>query len=320
MTTDNPQPLERPSLARPIMSVRPLVVDTADRLLSLQVKVTAPTTGTSLPVIVFSHGYEWSMDAYEPLAHRWAEAGFIVVQPTHLDSRRHGIALDDDAFPDIWRVRIADLHAIIDSLATIVDQVPTLRPRTNLDQLAVVGHSWGGQTAGALLGARVLDENGLPGENFTHPAVKAGALLSATGAGEDLTAFAIRYLPFARPEFATMTVPTLVVAGGKDQSAMSTRGPDWFEDAYHLSPSATRLLVIDEAEHLLGGIAGEDVNETTDENPARVALVADAVLSHLQDIFGIDEGAWGDFRTRATHSGEPLRIVTKVHTGGFGPA
>jgi hypothetical protein len=34
------------------------------------------------------------------------------------------------------------------------------------------------------------------------------------------------------------------------------------------------------AKHLLGGIAGEDVEETTDENPARVALVADAVLSH----------------------------------------
>ena len=314
MTTQKTEALPSPSLARPIMSVRSLVIDTIDRLLPLQVKVTAPTAGESLPVIVFSHGYEWSMDAYEPLAHRWAEAGFIVVQPTHLDSRRYGIALDDDTFSDIWRSRITDLHAIIDALATIIEQVPTLSTRADIRRIAVVGHSWGGQTAGAILGARVFDEEGRPGGGFSHPAVTAGALLAATGTGDHLTPFAARYLPFARPQFATMAVPTLVVAGGRDQSAMSTRGPDWFEDAFYLSPSATRLLVFEEAEHLLGGIAGEDVKETTDENPTRVALVADAVLSHLLQTFSIDDGAWATFTSRATHSDEPLRIETKEDT------
>ena len=67
-----------------------------------------------------------------------------------------------------------------------------------------------------------------------------------------------------------MTIPALVVAGGKDQSAMSTRGPDWFTDAYHLSPAPKRLLSIADGEHTLGGIAGEAVKETTDEDPARV--------------------------------------------------
>lgn len=57
------------------------------------------------------------MDGYEPLVDRWAAAGFVVVQPTHLDSRRHGIGFDGPRFGTIWRVRIADLHAVLDQLS-----------------------------------------------------------------------------------------------------------------------------------------------------------------------------------------------------------
>ncbi|WP_329064236.1 alpha/beta hydrolase [Amycolatopsis sp. NBC_01480] len=47
---------------------------------------TAPATGRDLPVIVFSHGMTLSVDDYAPLAGFWAAHGFVVVQPTHLDS------------------------------------------------------------------------------------------------------------------------------------------------------------------------------------------------------------------------------------------
>jgi hypothetical protein len=89
-----------------------------------------------------------------------------------------------------------------------------------------------------------------------------------------------------------MTTPALIVAGGKDQSAMSTRGPDWFTDAYHLSPAPKSLLTIVDGEHTLGGVAGEKVAETTDEDPARVALVADAISAYLLDAFKLDAAAW----------------------------
>ena len=62
-----------------------------------------------------------------------------------------------------------------------------------------------------------------------------------------------------------------VVAGDHDQSKMSSRGPDWFTDAYTHSPGATDLLTFYGAEHALGGIVGYEVAETTDENPERVA-------------------------------------------------
>ncbi|MFI5497109.1 alpha/beta hydrolase family protein [Actinoplanes sp. NPDC051859] len=298
-------------IARQIVSVKPLTVPTTDRRVPLQVKVTAPANGDRLPVIVFSHGNAWSMDGYAPLVERWAAAGFVVVQPTHLDSRRHRIGFDDPRFAGIWRVRIADLHAILDCLGDILDQVSGLPVRVDQHSVAVVGHSWGAQTAGALLGARVLDAAGTPGESFAHPAVKAGALIAATGTGDSLTPFAVEHLPFMRPDYTSMTTPALVIAGGKDQSAMSTRGPDWFTDAFHLSPAPKRLLGIADGEHTLGGLAGEAVKETTDEDPARVALVAGAASAYLLDTLGLDTAPWNALTKQAADCATTLTVDTK---------
>jgi len=288
----SPTQLSPTQLDRRIVAVKPITVPSPDRGIDLQVKVTAPMSGEDLPVIVFSHGNAWSLDGYEPLVDRWAAAGFVVVQPTHLDSRRNGIGFDDPRFATIWRVRVADLHAILDSLDDILVQAGGLEARVDRERIAVVGHSWGAQTAGALLGARVFDADGVPGEDFSHPAVAAGALIAATGTGDTLTPFAVEHLPFMRPDFSTMTTPALIIVGGKDQSRMSTRGPEWFTDAYHLSPSPKSLLTIAEGEHTLGGVAGEAVAETTDEDPARVALVADAISAYLLDAFKLSGTEW----------------------------
>ncbi|KOV12663.1 chlorophyllase [Streptomyces sp. XY431] len=287
-------------LEQRIVSVKPIAVPAPGRGVELQVKVTAPVAGRDLPVLVFSHGNAWSLDGYEPLVDRWAAAGFVVVQPTHLDSRRNGIGWEDPRFATVWRVRIADLHAVLDHLGDILLQVGGLEARADRGRIAVVGHSWGAQTAGALLGARVLDADGVPGEDFSHPAVAAGALIAATGTGDTLTPFAVEHLPFMRPDYSTMTAPTLVVAGGKDRSRLSTRGPDWFTDAYHLGPSPKSLLAVADGEHTMGGIAGEAVAETTDEDPARVALVADAISAYLLDALKVDGTAWSAFNDAAT--------------------
>ncbi|MFT4082066.1 MAG: hypothetical protein QM638_05730 [Nocardioides sp.] len=84
---------------------------------------------------------------------------------------------------------------------------------------------------------------------------------------------------------------------------MTARGPDWFTDAYHLSPAPKALLTIVEGEHTLGGVAGEKVAETTDEDATRVALVVDAVSAYPREALGGDGSAWTAPRDDAASSG-----------------
>ncbi|WP_265522826.1 alpha/beta hydrolase family protein [Oerskovia flava] len=281
----------------PVVSVAPVELAAPGRPVPLEVRVSAPATGTNLPVVVFSHGNGWNLDGYAPLTAFWASRGFVVVQPTHLDSRRNGFGFDHAVFPTIWTERIADLTRVLDQLDTVEAAVPGLAGRVDRGRVAVTGHSWGGQTAQTLLGARILDETGQVGEDMSDSRVTAGILFAATGVGgEDLHPFAQANFPFMHPSFQELTTPTLVVAGDRDQSRMSSRGPDWFTDAYTYSPGATDLLTLHGAEHALGGIVGYEVAETTDENPERVAVIQRLTTAYLRTALHVDESSWPSAR------------------------
>ncbi|WP_305787272.1 alpha/beta hydrolase family protein [Symbioplanes lichenis] len=254
-----------------VISVSPVVLSAPERGDDLQVRVSAPLSGDDLPVIVFSHGFGESMRGYAPLVDHWTAAGFVVVQPTHLDSRTLNVTPDDPRYPEIWRFRDADLRRVLDDLDTLLAAVPGLAGRVDRDRIAVAGHSWGATTASALLGATVVGDDSLPGAD---PRVKAGVLLAVAGlGGADLSPFAAEHFAFMSPDFTAMTAPALIVAGDADQSALTVRKPDWWTDAYHLSPAPKTLLTLFGGEHSLGGITGYHSTETTDEDPARVAAV-----------------------------------------------
>src|SRR6187401_3360704 len=108
----------------PVISVRPVVLPAPGRGEDLQLRVSAPAAGTGLPVIVFSHGFGESMDGYAPLAGYWAANGFVVVQPTHLDSRSLNVTPDDARYPEIWRFRVEDLSRTLDHLDAVEAAVP----------------------------------------------------------------------------------------------------------------------------------------------------------------------------------------------------
>jgi predicted dienelactone hydrolase len=277
----------------PVVSLRPVVLPVPGRGADLHVRVSAPATGGELPIIVFSHGFGASMDEYDPLVGYWAAHGFVVIQPTHLDSRTLDLAPDDPRQPEIWRIRIDDLKRVLDHLDLVEEAVPGLAGRLDRSRIAVAGHSWGGQTASTLLGARVLDADGVPGEDLSDPRISAGVLLATTGTGgADLAPLAAEHFPFMSPSFAGMTTPALVVAGDKDQSALSVRGPDWFTDPYHLSPGPKSLLTLSGAEHSLGGINGYAVTATTDESPERVDLIRRLTWAYLRSVWYPADRGW----------------------------
>jgi predicted dienelactone hydrolase len=296
-----------PAAPAGVISVRPVLLPGgAARGADLQVRVSAPTEGSDLPVVLFSHGFGQSMDDYAPLADHWAAHGFVVLQPTHLDSRTLAVAPEDPRTPHIWRFRIEDLTRVLDRLDTLLAAVPGLGGRVDRDRVAVAGHSWGAQSVSTLLGARVLDPDGVPGEDLTDPRVKAGVLFALTGLGDELTPFAAEHFSFMRPSFDAMTAPALIVAGDHDQSALSTRGPDWFVDPYLYSPGAKSLLTLYGAEHSLGGINGYSSTATTDENPARVALLQQLSTAYLRSALDPADAAWQDAAAALAEAPSPL--------------
>jgi fermentation-respiration switch protein FrsA (DUF1100 family) len=299
----------------PVISVSPISLAAPNRGADLQVRVSAPVTGRQLPLILLAHGFGSSLEGYAPLAQFWAAHGFVVIQPTFLDSRtlqpdpkashREAVQayLTDPRKLLMWRLRVADMTRILDQLDVLEAAVPGLSGRLDRRRIAVAGHSFGAQTAGMLLGARVLGPAGRPGEDFSDSRIKAGVLLSAAGqGGESLSPFAVAHFPHLNQHYGELKTPTLVVAGDADQSPLTVRGPDWFTDVYTLSPGATCLLTLSGGEHMLGGISGYLVTETTDENPERVAVIQRLTWAYLWSALYPEVPAWPAACTALQHS------------------
>ncbi|MEV0421888.1 alpha/beta hydrolase family protein [Streptosporangium canum] len=284
----------------PVLSVSPVVLSTPGRAVDLEVRVSAPVTGSELPVILLSHGQGYSnnlssLNGYAPLANFWAAHGFVVIQPTHLSSTTLSLDPDTPGAPLYWRSRAEDLKCVLDRLDVIEAAVPQLLGRLDRSKVAVAGHSMGGHTASLLLGARLTDPQDGTEVNLTEPRIKAGVLLAAPGRGGDaLTESVAENLPFLlTTDFSGMTTPALVIAGDKDISAhLTVRGPDWHADPYFLSPGPKSLLTLFDAEHGLGGVSGYDVAETTDESPERVSAIQRLTWAYLRAELYPGDPAW----------------------------
>lgn len=202
------------------VSICPVHLHVDSRPQPIEMRITAPAIGGNLPVILLSHGhgpslYIPSMNGYGPLAQFYAAQGFVVIQPTHGNSKVAGFGPDASGAPFFWRSRVMDFKEIIDRLAEIEAASPILDGRLDHDRIAAVGHSLGGQTVGMLLGARLTDTADADAQdvNLLEPRIKAGVLLAAPGNGGDsLSDHARENYTALNPDFSHMTTRTLVVA------------------------------------------------------------------------------------------------------------
>jgi len=263
--------------------------------------VSAPATGSDLPVILLSHGngpsnFVSSLYGYGPVANFWAAHGFVVIQPTHLDSMSLGLrdAVHPGA-PLYVRSRAEDMRHIIDRLDVIEDVVPGLKGRVDHSRIAAVGHSLGGHTVGLLCGQRATDPESGEVLDLKDTRVTVGVLMAPAGKGQDLAPFALERWPIlASTNFDRMTTPALVVVGDNDASPHFSERTTWRSDAYFCSPGPKSLLTIFGGGHGLGGIANYDAAETTDENPERVAAVRALVWAYLRTALYPGDHTWAD--------------------------
>ncbi len=286
------------SAPTPVVSVSPVVLSAPGRAVDLQMRVSAPTSGRDLPILLLSHGqggsnHLSSLNGYGPLVNFWAAHGFVVIQPTHLSSKTLSLDPKTPGAPLFWRSRVEDMKRILDGLEVIEASVPEIAGRLDRSRIAIVGHSMGGHTAGMLLGAQLTDEDGTK-VDMAELRIKAGVLLTPPGnGGADLAGFAVNLPFFRHPSFTEMTTPTLVVVGDEDVSPhLTVRGADWHADPFRLSTGPKCLLTISGGGHLLGGVSGYDAAETTDESPQRVATVQRLTWAYLRSALYPRDPAW----------------------------
>ncbi len=116
-----------------------------------------PKTRTKVPVIVISHGLGTDSSNFQYLAKYLASHGFAVIVPNHpgsdtqqLRSLLNGSA-KEIARADEFYNRPLDIKYILDRL----ENDSNFKNRLNLQQVGVIGQSFGGYTALALAGAKI---------------------------------------------------------------------------------------------------------------------------------------------------------------------
>ncbi len=284
--------------AGPFITFMPVVMKVPGRAVDLEMKVSAPATGTHLPIILFSHGlghsnYLSSMRGYAPLADFYAAHGFVVIQPTHVDAKVLNLPPNSPAMASSWRSRATDMHFILDHLDEIEAAVPGLRGRLDSNRVAAVGHSAGGHTVQLLAGMRPTDPDSGKEVDLSDARVKAVVMIGAPGGDTDLGPAILKGIPIAKKvNFSEMKTPALVVAGDQDVNPMFSPRVSWRADAYPLSPGPKCLLTMFGAKHSYGGVAQYDAAETTDENPERVSVLQRLSWAYLRSNLYSGDPAW----------------------------
>ncbi|MGY8673724.1 MAG: alpha/beta hydrolase family protein, partial [Verrucomicrobiia bacterium] len=218
-----------------------------------------PTTGEKLPLIVFSHGFGADRSAFSPIAKHWAEHGYVVIAPSHLDgsgkSKGKGDPLPAGGFPALMKHatlktenRVRDLTFILDAVEHIETAVPALTRRIDPSQVGVAGHSLGAYTA-MLVGGVTADVGDQKLRSFRDPRVRCILPISGQGTGQQ---------GLTTSSWSALAIPMLTITGSLDKGA-GRQGPEWKKLPFDLSPPGDKFLVfIDGANHFSFGGTGAD--------------------------------------------------------------
>lgn len=297
-----------------ILSVSPIIFKVPNRQVDMEVKITAPINGENLPVIFLSHGHGASnflasYRGYAPLVDYFAAVGFVVIQPTHQDSKT--LALDPNG-PEgalFWKSRAEDMTFLFDHIDEILSTIPGLSNRTDKNNVAAVGHSLGGHTVSMLAGMRVTDPVSGTLVNLEEPRIKAFVVLGAPGSGEGAAEWVSGHYPVIKgTDFSEMKRDMLVIAGDQDKNPFFSMQDDWRMDAYNLSPAPKSLFTIFGGKHMLGGISGYDATETfqhDEESPQTVALVREMIAAYIRTKLYPEDKSWENAINALANSENP---------------
>ncbi|MEM6429725.1 MAG: hypothetical protein AAF708_10835 [Deinococcota bacterium] len=218
-----------------------LVLEDALRGKNLLTTVVYPTTAASFPVIVSSHGFLGSGSAPRALAEYWAAYGYVVIMPTHADSRDFGPPPTDTrpASPAAWDNRSQDIALLLNSLDVLEHALTHFTGAFDSSAIAVAGHSFGAYTTLLVAGATVTTPDGQT-RSFDDPRPRAFLTLSPPGLGE--------WTGLDETSWDSLNHPIMFATGSLD--FVAGRGPAWSQEGYLFSPEGDEYaLFIEGADH-----------------------------------------------------------------------
>ena len=186
------------------------------------------------PVIIFSHGAGGAGSNEFPVTRHWATHGYVVVQPTHADSRslNGGELKRTDDGP---AQRALDVKFVIDSLEKVED----FKGKLDLKRIGVGGHSFGAHTS-MLIGGATVDVKG-EAKSYADERPKALLLLSGQGAG---------MLGLTEKSWDACKRPMMAMTGSKDLG-VAGQTPAQKLEAFTRSPEGDKYGVdIEGASHM----------------------------------------------------------------------
>jgi predicted dienelactone hydrolase len=118
-----------------------------------------------MPIVVISHGLGSGRAAFKYFAEHLASHGFVVAVPEHPGSSERQISAlldgkaDDVSNPKEFVDRPLDVSYLLDELTRLNQTDEQFKGRLNLNQVGVMGQSFGGYTALVLVGAKINFES-----------------------------------------------------------------------------------------------------------------------------------------------------------------
>ena len=280
-----------------------LAVPVDNREMSL--RIVYPDQGGPYPIIVFSHGTFSSGDKYNLVVEFWAERGYVVILPNHLDANYGIIPSKTEDMIRIIHTRISDMSFILDNLDAIEGQNPGLKGKLNRNQIIAAGHSIGTQVVLVNTGQRIRNPTNNYVTESSEDRFMAAVMLSDPG----------KMSMMPDDTWKGGSAPTFLSTGSEDYGLMGDgrREAEYQNEILTLPDESTGdkyLLLIERGDHYFGGLIHRDVDKAPDYDGLAIFNAASLAFmdAHTRDA----ESAWAFLKPNILSSATDGRFVLTV--------
>ena len=280
-----------------------LTVPVENREMSL--RIVYPEQGGPYPIIVFSHGTFSSSDKYNLVVEFWAERGYVVILPNHLDANYGIIPSKTEDMIRIIHTRISDMSFILDNLDAIEGQNLGLKGKLNRNQIIAAGHSIGTQVVLVNTGQRMRNPTNNYVTESSEDRFMAAVMLSDPG----------KMAMMPDDTWKGGSAPTFLSTGPEDYGLMGDgrREAEYQNEILTLPDESTGdkyLLLIERGDHYFGGLIHRDVDKAPDYDGLAIFNAASLAFmdAHTRDA----ESAWAFLKPNILSAATDGRFVLTI--------